>query len=80
MHQGQSLKVMLILGHAFTKLNLHSVMLRVISYNDRAIRCYESCGFQPAGKRREARIDGLEYHDVLFMDIRGNDQGHSDRW
>lgn len=59
----------LILQHAFTKLNLHSVMLRVISYNERAIKCYEACGFKHAGKRREARIDGNKYYDVLFMDI-----------
>ena len=60
---------MLILDHAFTKLNLHSVMLRVTSYNERAIKCYEACGFKRAGKRRESRIDGEKFHDVLFMDI-----------
>lgn len=60
---------MRILQHAFIKLNLHSVMLRVISYNQRGIKCYEACGFQHAGRRREARIDGDEFHDVLYMDI-----------
>ena len=60
---------MLVLDHAFTKLNLHSVMLRVISYNERAITCYEACGFQHSGKRREARIDGEKFYDVLYMDI-----------
>jgi RimJ/RimL family protein N-acetyltransferase len=60
---------LLILEHAFTKLNLHSVMLRVTSYNERAIKCYEACGFQQAGRRREARIDGDKFYDVLYMDI-----------
>jgi len=60
---------MLILDHAFTKLNLHSVMLRVTSYNERAIKCYEACGFKQAGRRREARIDGDKFYDVLFMDL-----------
>jgi len=60
---------MLILDHAFTKLNLHSVMLRVISYNEPAIKCYEACGFKHAGTRREARMDGVRFHDVVFMDI-----------
>ena len=63
----------LILEHAFTKLNLHSVMLRVISYNERAIKCYEACGFKQAGRRRESRIDGDEFHDVLFMDLLSNE-------
>jgi len=60
---------MLVLDHAFTKLNLHSIMLRVISYNEQAIRCYESCGFTLSGRRRESRIDGEQFYDVLFMDI-----------
>ena len=60
---------MLILEHAFTKLNLHSVMLRVTSYNERGIKCYEACGFKHAGRRRESRIDGDKFYDVLFMDI-----------
>ena len=65
---GQEVTIV-ILDHAFTKLNLHSVMLRVISYNERAIKCYEACGFKQAGRRRESRIDGEDFHDVLYMDI-----------
>ena len=60
---------MLILDHAFTKLNLHSVLLRVIAYNEPAVKCYEACGFRHAGRRRDARIDGGRYYDVLYMDI-----------
>lgn len=66
---------MLILDHAFTKLNLHSVMLRVISYNERAVKCYASCGFKHAGRRREARMDGSRFYDVLFMDILSSEFG-----
>lgn len=71
-HQGKGYgrdATMLILEHAFSKLNLHSVMLRVISYNERAIKCYRACGFRPAGRRREARIEVGKFYDVLFMDI-----------
>ena len=35
----------LVLRQAFGPLQLHRVDLRVLSYNIRAIRCYESCGF-----------------------------------
>ena len=59
----------MILEHAFTKLNLHSVMLRVISYNERAIKCYEACGFKKAGVRRESRLDGDKLYDVIYMDL-----------
>jgi len=59
----------LILSHAFGKLNLHSVMLRVIAYNERAIRCYTKCGFRTIGRRREAKLVDGKYHDVIYMDI-----------
>jgi len=77
-HQGKGYgreTTMLILQHAFTKLNLHSVMLRVISYNERGIKCYEACGFKLAGRRRESRIDGDKYYDVLYMDILAQEFG-----
>ena len=52
-----------------------TVMLRVISYNEPAIKCYKACGFKPAGKRRESRIDGDKFYDVLFMDILASEFG-----
>ncbi len=59
----------MILDHAFRKLNLHSVMLRVIDYNQAGIHCYEKSGFKLIGLRREAKpVDGA-FHDVLYMDI-----------
>ena len=60
---------MLILDHAFRKLNLHSVMLRVIDYNTAALACYRKCGFTPIGRRREAKIIDNQRFDVLYMDI-----------
>ena len=60
---------MLILDHAFRKLNLHSVMLRAIDYNAAAIACYRKCGFKLFGRRREAKIIDAKHHDVLYMDI-----------
>ena len=60
---------MLILDHAFGKLNLHSVMLRVIDYNAAALACYRKCGFKPIGRRREAKIIDNQRFDVIYMDI-----------
>ena len=59
----------LLLDYGFKALNLHSVMLRVYSFNKRAIRIYEKTGFTVMGKRRESLKRGNETHDVIYMDI-----------
>jgi RimJ/RimL family protein N-acetyltransferase len=39
----------------------------VLAHNQRAIRCYEKCGFKREGLlRQESFVDGV-YHDVLLM-------------
>jgi RimJ/RimL family protein N-acetyltransferase len=43
----------LILQFAFRGQNLHRVNLGVFSFNHRAIRCYEKCGFKYEGTERE---------------------------
>ena len=58
----------LVLDYAFTMLGLNNVMLRVFSYNERAIRAYKRAGFQEIGRRREAQRVGDRAHDVIFMD------------
>lgn len=59
----------LLLEFGFNVRNLHSIRLRVYSFNERGIRSYEKCGFKPAGRLREAgRING-EYYDEINMDI-----------
>ena len=52
-------------------LGLHRVGLRVLAYNDRAIRCYKKCGFREEGRERqkqialEDQIIGVENHVTL---------------
>jgi RimJ/RimL family protein N-acetyltransferase len=59
----------LLLDFGFNIRNLHSIRLLVYSYNERAIKCYEKCGFKAIGRHREAiRING-EYFDEVRMDI-----------
>lgn len=59
----------LLMEFGFNVRNLHSIRLRVRSFNERAIRCYEKCGFKTVGRYREAgRING-EYFDEILMDI-----------
>ncbi len=58
-----------LLGFAFGEMNLHRVSLRVYEYNQRAIRCYEKCGFVLEGRLRGARFHSGNYHDELIMGI-----------
>ena len=59
----------LLCEFAFSMLNMHSVSLRVYSYNKPAIRCYEKVGFKHAGCLRHAKRIGGAWHDELLMDI-----------
>ena len=59
----------LLLDYAFKKLNLHSILLRVYDFNQRAIACYEKTGFRKIGEIRDGLIRNMEYHNVVLMDI-----------
>jgi RimJ/RimL family protein N-acetyltransferase len=58
----------LILDYAFNVLSLHNVMLRVFSYNERAIRAYRKVGFREIGRRRQSQRIGAQVYDVVLMD------------
>ncbi len=59
----------LILDFAFNILNLHSVMLEVFDFNDRAIRLYEKVGFKIIGRRRGCRTVCGKSYDSIHMDL-----------
>ena len=63
----------LLMGYGFTALNLHNILLKVFSFNERAIKCYEKVGFKIIGRRREALKRGNETFDVIYMDILPNE-------
>jgi RimJ/RimL family protein N-acetyltransferase len=58
-----------LLGWAFDYLNLNRISLRVYAYNERAIRCYEKCGFQHEGTMRQARYVDGRYYDEWVMGV-----------
>ena len=61
--------IQLLLRHAFCELKLHRIGIRVLAYNDRAIRSYAKCGFILEGREREtAFVDG-EWHDDFMMGL-----------
>jgi len=59
----------LLLDYGFKALNLHNIMLRVYSFNERAIESYEKIGFRIIGKRRESLKRGDKTFDIIYMDI-----------
>ena len=63
----------LILEYAFNELHLHRVDLRVLTYNMRAIKCYQKCGFIIEGRERESALVDGEWHDDLIMAILAKD-------
>ncbi len=58
-----------IVAYGFRELNLYRISLGVFSYNKRAIRAYEKCGFVHEGAERGALYRDGQRHDCLFMGI-----------
>lgn len=59
----------LALAQAFGPLGLHRVDLRVLSFNHRAIRCYQACGFVLEGVERQSARIGDGWADDWIMAI-----------
>ncbi|MCX6020814.1 MAG: GNAT family protein [Chloroflexi bacterium] len=58
----------LMLDYGFNGLNLHNIMLRAASYNDRGLRAYLRAGFREMGRRRQAHWIGGRAYDSVHMD------------
>ena len=69
-HSGYgSESIRLMLEYGFQNLNLHSIQLTVLSFNQRAILCYEKLGFQIVGRVKEVvYMDGM-YYDRIVMQL-----------
>ena len=61
--------IVALLRFAFGEMNLHRIYLSVFDFNQRAIRCYEKCGFRHEGRAREALFRDGRYHDAFQMAI-----------
>jgi ribosomal-protein-alanine N-acetyltransferase len=61
--------IRLVLGFGFQRLGLHRIDLRVLAFNERAIRCYLRCGFTEEGREREAARVNEGWHDDVIMGI-----------
>ena len=59
--------VRLLLRFAFLTLNLNNVNLNAHSFNQRAIRCYEKCGFKRCGYWPDSWYHDGELHGTVMM-------------
>jgi RimJ/RimL family protein N-acetyltransferase len=62
-----------LLRYAFDELYLHKVYLRVFSFNPRAMRCYEKCGFQVEGRLIQQLFRHGAWHDEVYMGVLRDD-------
>lgn len=53
----------------FEQMNIHKVKLHVFSYNERAIKSYEKCGFKVEGVLRQEIFRDGRYNDIIVMGI-----------
>lgn len=65
--------IRLILDYGFNYLNLHSINLELMSFNERALKCYKKCGFKEVGRLRETVFVNGKYYDKIYMDILSNE-------
>ena len=61
--------IRLILDYGFNYLNLNNIKLDLMSFNERALKCYQKCGFKEYGRRRKCKYINGQYYDLIEMDI-----------
>ena len=50
-----------------------NIKLDLISFNERALKCYTKCGFKEYGRRRNCKYINGKYYDSIEMDILANE-------
>lgn len=61
--------IRLILEYGFRYMNLNNIDLQLMEFNERALKCYEKCGFKEYGRRRNCKFINGKYYDSIYMDI-----------
>jgi len=59
----------LLTDFIFNEMNINKVKLNVYSFNKRAVRCYEKCGFVREGVLRQEIYREGRYHDDIVMGL-----------
>lgn len=53
----------------FEQMNMNKIKLNVFSFNERAKKCYEKCGFQVEGTLRQELFRDGKYYDEYIMSV-----------
>jgi RimJ/RimL family protein N-acetyltransferase len=53
----------------FEQMNINKIKLNVFSFNERAKKCYEKCGFKVEGVLKQELFRNGKYHDEYIMSI-----------
>lgn len=61
--------IKLVLDYGVNYLNLNNIKLDLMSFNNRALKCYQKCGFKEYGRRRKCKFINGKYYDLIEMDI-----------
>jgi RimJ/RimL family protein N-acetyltransferase len=58
-----------LVSFIFSQMNINKIRLTCYSFNDRAIKSYEKCGFRVEGILRQEMFKDGQYHDKIAMGI-----------
>jgi RimJ/RimL family protein N-acetyltransferase len=61
--------ILLLMEYAFGALALHRLAIGVVGFNERALRFYESVGFQREGVQRDGYFYNHQFSDFVMMSI-----------
>ncbi|GAA0126244.1 MULTISPECIES: GNAT family protein [Clostridium] len=59
----------ILIKFIFEQMNIRKIKLQVFSFNERAIRAYEKCGFKREGVLRQEIFRDGRYHDEIIMGL-----------
>lgn len=59
----------MLVKYGFEYLNLNNIMLKVYSFNERAIKCYKKVGFKEFGRRHKTIPIKNVWYDDIYMEI-----------
>jgi [ribosomal protein S5]-alanine N-acetyltransferase len=63
----------LLIGHGFSRLNLHKIFLRAEEGNSAALKAFERIGFKVEGNLREEIRHHGKWRDSIYMGILGTE-------
>jgi RimJ/RimL family protein N-acetyltransferase len=58
-----------LISFIFAQMNINKIRLTCYSFNDRAIKSYEKCGFKVEGVLRQEMFKDGKYHDKIAMGV-----------